>query len=105
MSVRPLPGWLLVEPLTPQEIARIEGLKSSLLIIPDEAPRKAGKAPKTKRWCRVHAMPNGDESGIVPGDTVFCDVMRGSHGPDNDFTEIDGRKVLHMPIADVMAVL
>lgn len=105
VTVRPLPRWLLVEPLTQQEVARVEGLKSSVLVIPDETPRKAGKAPKFKRWCRVYALPPNDDSGMAVGDTVFCDVTRGSHGPDNEFTVIDGRKVLHMPIADVMAVL
>ena len=107
MNVRPPSRWVLVEPLTPQDVAKVEHgpSVSSLLVMPLERARRPGKAPVTQRWCRVFALPREHDGSLNVGDVVFCDVTRGSQGPDNEYTRIDGVDVLHMPIADVMAVL
>jgi co-chaperonin GroES (HSP10) len=42
---------------------------------------------------------------VKVGDVVFCNVISGSQGANDQFSSIDGVKFTQMPTKDVMAVL
>lgn len=109
LKLRPLKGWIVVQPLSPDDAAAIGKAKTADaapagLITLVTAPRQAGEQPEFYRWCKVLATPAGYDD-VAVGDTVFCNTMAGSHGVNNDYQTLDGIPFLQMPTKDVMGVL
>jgi len=104
--LRPLTGWAVLRPLSPEEVTAIERPKAtaiqSLIII--EAPRAVGEEAKQHRWCEVLRLDK-ERDDVKPGDKVFAWTIAGSMGVNDAWNELDGVKFFQMPIKDIMAVL
>lgn len=107
VRLRPLHDWIVVQPLSPDEVSKIERSKKEApvsLILLAEKPREYGEQSDVFKWCKVLAV-HDDYEDVNPGDVVFCNTISGSHGVNSDFQSIDGVKFLQMPTKDVMGVL
>jgi hypothetical protein len=111
IDLRPLTNWICVQPLGANEVKEIEQEKEkgpaqpqSLIFVVEPAARAFGEEMKQFRWCRVLSVHDGYED-VKPGDVVFCNVISGSQGINDQFQSINGHKFLQMPTKDVMGVL